>query len=82
MKLPTFTLTLTEAQFNAAAAQLQKLGLGPDSGTLPETSGVVLSYVSARGHLTNTVTFTVEKKPMFAPVVVIQSRVKGLLGIS
>ncbi|HEX4039059.1 MAG TPA: hypothetical protein VHX37_13445 [Acidobacteriaceae bacterium] len=82
MKKPVFSLMLTPAQFNAAAAQLAKLGLGPDSGTLPETSGVVLSYVSKAGVTGTLVTFTVEKKPMFAPVGVIQGRLKGLLGIA
>jgi hypothetical protein len=77
----TFTLTLTQAQYNAAAAQLQKMGMKPDQGSLPETSGVQLDYVSARLGLGATVVFTVNRKPRLMPVGFIEGHVKKLLGI-
>jgi hypothetical protein len=85
MGFATFTLKLNKDQFNAMAAKLKDSGYGPDAleaGTLPETSGVVLSYKVARVMDAAIVTFTVEKKPMLVPVALIQSRVKGMIGVA
>lgn len=68
----TFTITLTPEQKSRLWGTFQ------DSGTLPETSGVILSYVV--DHAANSVTFTVDKKPMLVPVSVIENHVKTLIG--
>jgi len=84
---PTFQITLNAEQFNAMASKLKEMGFGADAlekGTLPETQGVVLSYVTdvqLGASPSATVTFTVEKKPFIAPVSVIESHVKQLMGI-
>jgi hypothetical protein len=84
---PTFQVTLNAEQFNAMASKLKGMGYGADAlekGTLPETRGVVLSYtvdVQLGEAPTATVTFTVEKKPMLAPVGMIESGVKEMMGI-
>lgn len=86
MAKPTFTIRLTAEQFNAMAAKLKSQGYGPealDSGTLPKTSGVLLSYVTqAGGNGSSTVTFTVQEKPMLVPVSVIEGHVRSLIGIA
>jgi hypothetical protein len=71
MAKPTFVEPITAAQIDA----LRRQGLSTTSGTLPETEGVVLSYVVS----VTKVTFTVEKKPFLVPVSVIQNRVRNLL---
>ena len=71
MSKSTFVETVTPAQIET----LTKQGFSATSGTLPETSGVVLSYVVSE----DTITFTVEKKPFLVPVSAIQSRVRNLL---
>jgi hypothetical protein len=84
---PTFQIALNADQFNALAAKLKTMGFGADAlekGTLPETRGVVLSYVvdvQLGATPTATVTFTVEKKPLIAPVSMIESGVKEMMGI-
>lgn len=80
----SFTVTLTPEEFNTLAGKLKAQGYGPEaleSGTLPETSGVILSYVVEPQDSGVAVTFTIQKKPMLATVGLIQSRVKALLGL-
>ena len=71
--MQTFTLTLTQDEFDKAMAT----GLNPTAGTLPPSHGVTLSYV-ANGLI---VTFTVLSKPFFVSLDMIQNGVKQLLGI-
>ena len=91
MSLGSFQIVLTGDQFNALVAKLTAMGFsfGEDSaktGTLPETSGVVLSYsvdgVPAIGASPVTITFIVQKKPFFASVGMIESKVKEEMGVS
>lgn len=71
MAKSTFQITLTPDQIG----KLSKQGFSSTSGTLPETSGVVLSYV-----IEGTVaTVTIEKKPFYVPVSAIVSHVQNLL---
>lgn len=67
----TFVQVVTSEQI----ATLANKGFSTTSGTLPETSGVILSYVVSD----DTITFTVEKKPFLVPVSAIQSHVRNLL---
>lgn len=71
MSKQTFMQTVTPEQI----ASLTKQGFSATAGTLPETSGVVLSYVVDGA----TITFTVEKKPFYVSVSAIQSRIKDML---
>jgi hypothetical protein len=75
--MQTFAVTLTQEQY---AGLVAKSGITALSGTLPETSGVALSYVVTVGPPI-VVTFTVDKKPMFVPVSLIESKVTKMLGL-
>jgi hypothetical protein len=68
----SFSITLTPDQKSRLWGTFQ------DKGTLPETEGVILSY--SVDHATNTVTFTVDKKPALVPVFAIENHVKALIG--
>jgi hypothetical protein len=88
--MQTFTIALNADQFEAMAAKLKAMGFGPEqmeSGTLPESRGVVLKYsVDVKGApwppTMAVVTFTIVKKPFMATVGMIQNAVKNMMGIA
>ncbi len=88
MAKPTFQVALTAEQFNQMAIKLKSLGFSSqslESGTLPKTKGVLLSYVVTGDPINQTqsvVTFTVEEKPFLITVGEIEGRIKGLIGVS
>jgi hypothetical protein len=84
MSLGTFQIALTADQFKAVAAEVAAMGLnlGASTGTLPETSGVVLSYTVTPGELSTVITFTVQEKPFFASVGMIESKVRQEMGVA
>jgi hypothetical protein len=84
MSLGSFQIVLTTAQYQALATRMAQMGFDTSalSGTLPETSGVVLGYAVAPGDLSTIVTFTVQRKPFFASVGMIESKVKEEMGVS
>jgi hypothetical protein len=79
----SFQIALTPSQLDALVTA--HLGAGatyPDSGTLPETKGVVLGYsINRASAVTAIVTFTVIKKPWIATVGMIESTVKQMVGM-
>lgn len=82
----TFAITLNGEQFNTLAAKLKSMGFGPDAlekGTLPETRGVVLSYVvqASSSPVQAVVTFTVIKRPFLVTVGMIENAVKQEMGL-
>ena len=74
----SFTLSVTPEQFAALGGEVEKIGLNPKatSGILPTYDGVKLSY-TVNGPL---ITFTVEAKPFFVSLGVIEQHVRGLIG--
>ncbi len=81
-----FQIALTAAEFNQLAERFKAQGLGDAalvSGTLPETKGVLLSYqVTRASGVSAMITFTIQKKPFFATVGLIQNQVKKVMGLS
>lgn len=79
MSHESFQITLTAAQFDALKAKLAGMNLGADyerQGTLPEMSGVVLSYVVTNLANVAIVNFTVLKKPWIVGLGMIRSKVE------
>ena len=82
----SFSLPVTREQIAALSAKGKSIGIDPNatSGTLPEISGVRLSYLLNKDWSSATglsIEFTVVKKPRLIPVSVIKNRVKSLLGV-
>lgn len=67
----SFNVTLTPEEASSLSA---KFG---DSGTLPETDGVSLSYARTG----NFITFTIVKKPFYVSIGQIEQHVRGLIGL-
>jgi hypothetical protein len=75
-----FEITLPYAQL-AAKAVSANIDPSVSSGTLPEVDGVELSYSVVKFADQARVMFSVIKKPMLVSLGMIESHVKGLLGV-
>jgi hypothetical protein len=73
--METFSLALTDAQKAQLTLKAEAAGINPAGGTLPETRGVVLSFVLSG----NTVTFTVVERPFFVSLGMIRSGIRNMI---
>lgn len=82
MSQETFQITLTDQQFETLKAKLSGMNLGADcerQGTLPEMSGVVLSYVVTNLANVALVKFTVLKRPWLVGMGMIRGKVEDFV---
>jgi hypothetical protein len=73
--METFSIVFTDAQKAQLTVKAEAAGINPAGGTLPETHGVVLSFVLSG----NTAIFTVVQRPFFVSLGMIKSGVRNMI---